>query len=373
MIRRVIAIILLLGTILLIGAAEPPKVSATAYAVADVQTGRILISKNGDRRLEMASTTKIMTAILALESGKLNEVVTIPREATGIEGSSIYLKPGEQFTFEGLVYGLMLRSGNDAATAIALYLGGSIEGFSSMMNEKARELGAENTNFVNPHGLPHSAHYTTAEDLAKITAYCLNNEMFVKIVSTKYIEVYPAGEGTKRTFQNKNKLLWNYSGATGVKTGYTTKAGKCLVASAFREGIHVAAVVLKCSGDMWNDASELMDFTLESCCLEEIIIKGEYIETVTVKEGRADSVELFAEYGYSLPLLISGEDNVTTESILPESVKAPVEKGQRIGELIVYLNGSEVQRIPLVSYCSIEEDTFLKRLKLIICNFLGLY
>ena len=215
-----------------------------SYIVMERTSKRVLKSSNPDMRLPMASTTKAMTALVAIENGNLTDVVTVPKEAVGIEGSSIYLKEGEKFTLEELLYGLMLRSGNDSAVTIAVHIAGSVDGFVQMMNERAEKMGLKNTHFSDPHGLGGDDHYTSAYDLAAIASEALSNESFKRIVSTKYITVEGSEDRETRYFANKNKILYNYSGATGVKTGYTVDAGRCLIASSERNGMEVVAVAL---------------------------------------------------------------------------------------------------------------------------------
>lgn len=210
-----------------------------AECVMELQSRRILYASNADTRLPMASTTKILTAITVLENApSLNEELIIPESATGIEGSSVYLKSGDKYTVEDLLYGLMLRSGNDCATALALRFGGSIGGFSAKMNKVAQASGAVESNFENPHGLPCADHYTTARDLSLITCYAMQNPTFEKIVSSKFY--------APRSWQNKNKLLRLYDGAIGVKTGYTKEAGRCLVSCAKRENMTLVCTLLNC-------------------------------------------------------------------------------------------------------------------------------
>ena len=222
--------------------------SAQAALLLDATEGRILFSQNASARLPMASTTKIMTAIVAIENMPTDYVVTVAKEAVGIEGSSIYLYAGEQITCLDLLYGLMLESGNDAAAALAIAVGGTEERFIMLMNEKATELGLKDTHFSNPHGLPAENHFTSAADLARLTDYALQNELFAEIVSTKK---RTACEGT-RYYVNHNRLLFSYEGMIGVKTGYTQASGRCLVTAARRYGRTLICVTLNdyyCSAD----------------------------------------------------------------------------------------------------------------------------
>lgn len=227
-----------------------------AECVMELDTGRILYESQGDIRLPMASTTKIVTAATVLSlCDNLKEELTIPPEAAGVEGSSVYLKSGDIYTVEELLYGLMLRSGNDCAVALALRFGGSIGGFASKMNETAQKAGALHSRFSNPHGLPSENHYTTARDLSYITRYAMHNTVFREIVSTKYYE--------PRHWQNKNKMLTEYDGGIGVKTGYTKEAGRCLVSAAKRGNMTLVCTVLSCQ-PMYERSAELLDDAFKS-------------------------------------------------------------------------------------------------------------
>lgn len=237
--------------------------SARAMALVDGDTGELLYCKNVDKRMEPASTTKICTAITVLENFTILDLpVPVPAEAVGVEGSSLYLQKGEMLSVRDLLYGLMLQSGNDCAEALAIIVGGSIEGFVKMMNDTAAKAGAVNTNFVNPHGLHHNEHYTTARDLCAISYYAMQNEIFKEIVATKQHRTPYYGHDYDRNFPNKNKMLFNYEGGNGIKTGYTKKSGRCLVSSAERNGKSYICAVLDCY-DMWDESARLLDKAFE--------------------------------------------------------------------------------------------------------------
>lgn len=239
-------------------ATETPS-SAHSMALVDGDTGELIFCKNKDARREPASTTKICTAITVLENHTLLDLpVPIPNEAVGVEGSSLYLQKGESMTVRDLLYGLMLQSGNDCAVALAVIVGGSVDGFVKMMNETAQKAGATNSNFVNPHGLHHDEHYTTAHDLCKISYYAMQNKLFREIVATKRHSTPYHGHDYKRNFPNKNKILFNYDGGNGIKTGYTRASGRCLVSSATRNGKTYICTVLNCY-DMFEECMRLMD------------------------------------------------------------------------------------------------------------------
>lgn len=233
--------------------------SAASMALVDGDTGELIYSKNCDAKREPASTTKICTAITVLENWSLLDLpVPIPDEAIGIEGSSLYLQNGEMLSVRDLLYGLMLQSGNDCAVALAVIVGGSVDGFVKLMNETAKMAGATNTNFVNPHGLHHDDHYTTARDLCAISYYAMKNEVFREIVGTKRHRTPYHNHDYDRNFPNKNKILYNYDGGNGIKTGYTRASGRCLVSSATRDGKTYICTVLNCY-DMFEECMRLMD------------------------------------------------------------------------------------------------------------------
>lgn len=258
---------------------------AKGAALIDVQSGRILYSQNGDKPMLIASLTKIMTAIVAIEHGHLNDMVETSIRAAGKEGSSIYLQRGEKMSLLNMLYGLMLRSGNDAATAIAEHVGGSEEGFVHLMNEEAQMLGLENTQFMNPSGLDAPGHYSSANDLAKLTAYALKNPVFKEIVKTKSKTAPNPNDQWDYLWKNKNKMLTMYEGADGVKTGYTKKSLRCLVSSATRDGQQLVAVTLNDSDD-WNDHQKMLNFGFANYHLSEIAHKGQPINGYPLVVGR---------------------------------------------------------------------------------------
>ena len=258
----IIFAILFVLTVIFVNSCKTPENNVSrarqtsAYAVIDLQSGKIIKSSNGQVKHPIASTTKILSAITVIEEVfDLDEEIFVPSAAVGIEGSSVYLSPGERISYRDLLYGLMLRSGNDCAVALAIKTSGSVEKFVEKMNEVAKKAGAINSSFANPHGLDDEKHYSTADDLAKITAYAMKNDVFRTIVSTKYHDT--SGE-VSRCFKNKNKMLWNYDGAIGVKTGYTKKSGRCLVSAAEKDGKSFAVVVLNVN-DMWNVSENLLN------------------------------------------------------------------------------------------------------------------
>ncbi|MGM9925962.1 MAG: D-alanyl-D-alanine carboxypeptidase family protein [Bacillus sp. (in: firmicutes)] len=253
---------------------DPISVSAESAVLMEQESGRVLFEKKAHEKKRIASITKIMTAILAVESGKLNEKVTVSSRAFGTEGSSLYLKEGQKMKLEDLVYGLMLRSGNDAAVAIAEHVGGSLEGFILLMNQKAEEIGMKNTSFTNPHGLDNTAnHYSTAYDMALLTRYAMNNEKYAEISGTKNHKAPNPNEAWDYSWTNKNKMLKLYKYSTGGKTGFTKLARRTLVSTAQKGDLSLIAVTLN-AGDDWNDHMSLFDNGFEYYDLMEIMKAG---------------------------------------------------------------------------------------------------
>lgn len=311
---------------------------AQSYALIEMETGRMLDGRNINQRLPMASTTKIMTGILACESGNLDKIYTVPEEATKVEGSSMYLIPGEKITLRDLTYGLMLESGNDAANTIAICLSGSVDAFVDKMNKKAAELKLYNTHFATPSGLDGKDHYTTSLDLARLGAYAMHNPEFRKIVSTtkKYVTLNGVKDG--RVLYNHNALLRTYEGAIGIKTGYIKKSGRCLVSCAQRNGVTLIAATLNCHDDL-DEHKALLDYgfsvlkprPLFPCC-PEIAVK--------VTGGTADSVTCKYNTNLTAGLKDSEVSRVKMKINVPKSIAAPVKEGQKLGEIVFTLDGA---------------------------------
>ena len=329
----IIVIIIILLAILWLNTPEVYAVqSGSSHIVIETESGRVLSSYNKDMRLEMASTTKIATAIVALENSSPDDVVEITKEMTGIEGSSLYLKEGERWKLIDLIYGLMLQSGNDAATAIAISVGGSTDGFVDMMNAFADKLGLDNTRFDNPHGLHSENHFTSAHDLAKITAYALNDKTFAKIVSSKSHEVEGNETLQARTIYNKNKLLSSFEGANGVKTGYTTDSGRCFVGAAERNGMQLVSVVLNCP-DMWGMTKALLRGAFDSYTYYKIGDSSEDLDEFSIG-GENISLRLESDIYYPLKNGENENFSYVFEPLreYPSSLKA----GDTVGTLKVY-------------------------------------
>ncbi len=336
---------------------QEPDISAQSAVLIDAQSKRILASYNPYIKLPMASTTKIMTALIALERGKLTEEIKIDRNAVGIEGSSIYLEEGEIITLEDLLYGLMLRSGNDSAMAIANYIGKDIEDFIKLMNYMAKKIGAENTNFMNPHGLHDDNHYSTAYDLALITAKAMELEKFSEIVSSK---TWKADRNKNNIFYNKNKTLWEYEGGDGVKTGYTTRAGRCLVTSATRNGTKLIAVALN-DGNWFNDCYKLMDYGFENFTTYVICEKEQFFKKIPINNGKKDFVSAISQDTFIYPLKEEELDRVKINLNLPKAIEAPIAKGEIIGDITIYLDGQIIHMGKVISKEKVEKLGMIKR------------
>lgn len=308
--------------------AQAPTVSAKHAIVTDADTGAVLYEKDADSPALIASTTKIMTGCLICEQCDLQEKLTVPAEAVGIEGSSMYLKAGETLTVNDLLHGLLLQSGNDAATALAIHCSGSIDAFVSQMNAKASELGLSATHFANPSGLDDEDNYGTARDLAALTAYALRDPDFARIVSEKN---YQVGE---RCLANHNKLLWRYDGAIGVKTGYTKAAGRILVSAARRGGRTLICVTIGAPDD-WNDHMRLLDYGFSQYTPTQIISAGKPLQSAAITPEALRNAPLTAQESVIFPLL-AGE-RVSCVFHKNDLIPLPLRQGTEAGALALYL------------------------------------
>ena len=324
------------------------NVNATGYSeiVIEQSSGRVLYSNDADRKRSMASTTKIVTAITAIENykGDMHDIVEVPAEAVGIEGSSLYLKRGEKLEFIDLMYGLMLRSGNDCAVSVAILTGGSVAKFADMMNETAKKAGAVSSHFVNPHGLHDDDHYTTAADLALITAYAMRNDLFREIVSAKKYVTHRSGDA-EQTIYNKNKLLSSYEGACGVKTGYTIKAGRCLVSAATRGGMTVIAVVLNC-GPMFEECARLMDKAFENYEMKNLVPEG-VLSYCKDENGKLIALKACGELLYPVKkgVFEPAEYIISNVGLVPKNA----ESGFENGKLDIYFDKQLLFSVKLVT------------------------
>ena len=341
--------------------ADSPQTCAQAAVLIEASTGKVLYANNVHTKLPMASTTKIMTALLAIENGNLDEIVTTDASAYGTEGSSIYLQLEEEMSLRDLLYGLMLASGNDAAVAIAVHIGKGVERFAEMMNARAKEIGALNTHFVTPNGLPDENHYTTAYDLALIAAEAMKNDVFREIVSTQYYQT-TTGDYT-RTFKNKNKILWQYDGGTGIKTGYTQAAGRCLVFSAQRDGMELVGVVLNCP-DMFNDAMNMLNYGMDTYEMAGLVSADKIVSRVSVKNGTKNVLELVPVKDIMVPVKQGESISYRTAVTVYDDLAAPIEAGEICGYVDVLDDTALLVRFDLVAAQRIDAaqvDYFLGR------------
>ena len=333
-----IPIICLIISIIQFCAINANNVRATTISQAEfvyeLNSGRVITSHNENKKLPMASTTKILTCITAIENFDLNTLVEVKDNCVGIEGSSIYLKKGEHLTIKELLYGLMLRSGNDCAECIASSIISRKE-FISLMNETARKIGATNSNFTNPHGLHDENHYTTAKDLAIISGYAMKNQTFKDIVSTKSIEISNEFYDYKRHLVNKNKMLNNFDGANGIKTGYTKKAGRCLVSSASKNGMEVISVVLN-SPNMWERSEELLNLSFNNYKMTEIVNVNNFNGEIFMdKNGNKFTMEVQKNFVYPLT---SEEINSLKLTINEKNVEEFIKNPQKSGIFEVFIS-----------------------------------
>ncbi|MFD2807696.1 D-alanyl-D-alanine carboxypeptidase family protein [Litchfieldia salsa] len=324
------------------------SVSALSAVLIEEKTGRVIFEKDAHTQRRIASITKIMTAILAVESGKMDEMVKVSSRAYGTEGSSLYLQENEKIKLEDLVYGLMLRSGNDAAVAIAEHVGGSLEGFVIMMNQKAAEIGMRNTEFANPHGLDdHENHYSTAYDMAILTQYSMANEQFRTIFGTKVHRAPNPNEKWDRVWKNKNKLLTGmYRYSTGGKTGYTKLAKRTLVSTASKDGLDLIAVTIN-AGDDWNDHMNLFNSAFE-----------EYKLVRLMKKGKLDNIKdtfyknnVYINRDLVYPLTEDEKENIEIDIKLlnPEENEWDQQRDvpDIVGSLIVKQGGENIGKLPI--------------------------
>lgn len=314
--------------------------SAQSAVLIDASTGRVLYSHNASEPRGMASTTKIMTALVAIENGNLDDVVTVSKNASYQEGTSMYLKAGEKVSLKELLYGLLLSSGNDAAVAIAEHINGTVDEFALLMTNRAREIGAMQTTFKNPNGLDAEDHQTTALDLAKITRVALQNPVFAEIVSTKSITL------ERGTYTNHNKMLSMYDGATGVKTGFTKRCGRCLVSSAERNGFSLIAVTLN-DPDDWNDHIQMFDNAYRDYQLTTPVTAGN--EFGEVKVSDSESIKLLYKSNLHFYLTLEEQKRLELINNAPTVLETPIYKGQVVGSTEAYLDGALLGKCDLIA------------------------
>ncbi|CCJ34405.1 D-alanyl-D-alanine carboxypeptidase family protein [Caloramator australicus] len=337
------------------------NLNCVAATILDQESGRILYSKNGNKILPMASTTKIMTAIVAIERGNIKDVVTVSTKAASVPGSSAGLRAGDKVTLEELLYGLMLKSGNDAAVAIAEHIAGNVQNFVKLMNDKALEIGALNTSFITPHGLDAEDHFTTANDLAKITAYAMKNDLFAKIVATKEISSGITGP-FKYSYNNINKFLFRVDNSDGVKTGYTGNAGKCLVASVRHKFGRYICVVLN-SADRWKDAEKLVQYASKNYIFIKAFDRNEIIKNIPLYGGTEKNIFAQTKSDLYLPILPEEKNKIKVELFSPSVLFAPIAKDEIVGNVVVKIDDSIISKSPLISDRDVRRKNFIDMIK----------
>lgn len=332
------------------------------------EDGQVLYEHNKNSQLAMASTTKIITAIVAIENcSDLSKVVTVADEAVGIEGTSIYLRNNEQITIKNLLYGLILASGNDAAMALAYAIGGSEQNFVDMMNKFVASLNLNNTQLKNPHGLDEVGHYTSAYDLAIITNYALNNEVFKDIVSTK-TKVLNEGEPNVRYLRNKNKLLFSQEGCVGVKTGFTDNAGRCLVNACEKNGFRVISVVFNC-GPMFEECDKLTNLAYSEYELQTFVEPYSFVGNCDVLDGDKSEATVVTIKGFNKIIKKSELKNYDVEFELNNNIVAPINQNTVVGKVKVLYNNQVIYEDNLYSTSKIENINFKTKLDSIIENW----
>lgn len=328
------------------------SLSAVSAVLIEAETGTVLYESNAYEQRAMASTTKIMTAILTIEAGDLDREFVVDSYAIMVEGTTMGLQEGDRVSRRDLLYGILLPSGNDAANAAAVSVSGSIGAFVELMNQKAEELGLMQTHFVTPSGLDADGHYTTAYDLAMLTAYAMKNETFREIVSCQSAQVEFGNPPYQRTLYNSNKMLRLYDGAIGVKTGFTDNARRCLVSAAERDGVTLIAVTLN-AGDDWNDHAKMLDYgftqvsayPLDTSCSSRVSVAGTGLSTGVY----TDAAEL--------ALTSSQCGSLTKRVLLPRMIYGSVSKGQQLGQMEFLLDGKVVKALPLYADSDIEAES----------------
>ncbi len=348
--KRFLCFCVVLGLCVFSSRVGAVSTSAKAAILINADTGEVIYSQNAKERLPMASTTKIMTSLLLCESGDMAKEITVTAEMVRVEGTSMGLMAWDRVSYKALLYGMLLASGNDAANVTAYALGGTIDRFVKMMNDKASELGLTNTHFETPSGLDGDEHYTTAEDLASLARVCMDNELFAAAAASESATLEYGNPPYRRTLTNHNKLLKTFDGAIGVKTGFTKKSGRCLVSAAQRDGKRVIAVTLNDPND-WADHTALLNYGLEQIKTTEITPEiGEF--TLPVISGNKENITVRVD-GQSFNTL--DNKGFTYDIYLPQFIYAPIKKGDSVGSIVFYKNGEEIGCKDIIADSDIEK------------------
>ncbi len=333
-------------------AAQYPEISAKSAVLVVADTGEVVFEKNAHEKRSMASTTKIMTALLTIESASPQRIVTATSEMVNVEGTSMGLLVGDKVSFNDLVYGMLLASGNDAANTAAVSIDGSIKAFARRMNNKAAQLGMKNTVFVTPSGLDDENHYSTAYDMALLGCYALKNPEFVEVCSSGSAKLCYGNEPYTRYLYNHNKLLKSFDGAIGIKTGFTKKSGRCLVSAAERNGVTLVCVTLNASDD-WNDHTKLLNYGFEQVTVKTVEFN---LPDLAVVDSDVPKVKLSFTREIKVPV-VSDSDKISVELKMKHFEFAPINRGQVIGDACVLLNGKTIETIPITAAESVSQIT----------------
>ena len=353
---------------------KEPDVEAQGAILMDAYSGRILWEKDAHKPLAMASTTKIMTAILALEQGKLDDIVTVSKRAQNAPKVKMYLSKGEEISLSGLLHALMMQSSNDAAVAIAEHISGSVEEFCAQMTAKAHEIGAVNTFFATPNGLDAENHQSTAYDMALITQYALRNTMFLEIINTEYKEV--TSSRTTYSITNRNRLLHEFEGANGVKTGYTGKAGYCFVGAAKRDGMQLISVVFasgwgaKGKEQKWIDTKRILNYGFDNFSNELIVEGGTQAGITEITRSRTQNMELY--YGDSVIFPVKDDDEINVVPFFPASITAPIGANYQVGEGRIYIGEDYFTATPILTSAAAERHDLKTSLEKVLREFFRL-
>ena len=350
--------------------AEMPETSAKSCVLIEEKTGRIVFEKNSSQKLPMASTTKIMTTLICLESGGLDDEFVVDKDAIKVEGSSMGLREGDVVTKRMLCYGMLLPSGNDAANATAVKISGSIEKFAEKMNERAQEIGMTHTNFVTPSGLEGEGHGASAYDMALLTREALRNPDFAEICSQSTAKVRFGNPPFDRWLKNTNKLLTMYDGVNGVKTGFTDEAGRCLVSACERDGVSLICVTLN-DRDDWNDHMKMYDSGFET--VKKTALKSDDVFDIPVAGGETESIQAKADKYLEIGAFGNSTEHITSKAVIPPFVYADVDKGDTVGNIEWYYDKRLVGEVPIkaqesVSYKRKEDPTLWERIKGFLFN-----
>ncbi len=349
--KRIFSFVLSLITVfalLPVNRASALDISAQAAVLMCVESGEVIFERNPHEKLSMASTTKIMTSLIALEAGMPEKEITVTKEMVAVEGTSMGLLEGDSVSLTELVYGMLLQSGNDAANTVATVLGGDAEGFAALMNERAEQIGMNNTNFVTASGLDDEEHYSTAYDMALLACECVGNPLFVSICSDKSETLTYGNPPYARTVTNHNKLLWSYPDCIGMKTGFTRKSGRCLVSAAKRNGVTLVAVTLNAPND-WSDHRQLLDYGFDKC--KSGLLSCDVTDL---------QIRVFGSDVSSLPLELSGDtvgylsDDTRCEVYIQPYVYAPTERGEIVGRAVFISDGKVTAETAIITSQSAE-------------------